>query len=99
MYKNLDPILHAPLRLAIVSYLMAHSKGSFKELKENTKATSGNISVQLKKLEEAGYLRIEKSFLDNYPLTQVALTKKGIKAFEKLCRSPEEIYFLKLKRQ
>ena len=82
MYKNLDPILHAPLRLAIVSYLMAHSKGSFKELKENTKATSGNISVQLKKLEEAGYLRIEKSFLDNYPLTQVALTKKGIKAFE-----------------
>ncbi|MDO7569639.1 MAG: transcriptional regulator [Flavobacteriaceae bacterium] len=82
MYKNLDPILHTPLRLAIVSYLMAHSKGSFKELKENTKATSGNISVQLKKLEEAGYLRIEKSFLDNYPLTQVALTKKGIKAFE-----------------
>lgn len=82
MYKNLDPILHNPLRLAIVSYLMAHSKGSFKELKENTKATSGNISVQLKKLEEAGYLRIEKSFLDNYPLTQVALTKKGIKAFE-----------------
>ena len=82
MYKNLDPILHTPLRLAIVSYLMANSKGSFKELKENTKATSGNISVQLKKLEEAGYLRIEKSFLDNYPLTQVALTKKGIKAFE-----------------
>ncbi|MGI9540886.1 MAG: transcriptional regulator [Flavobacteriaceae bacterium] len=42
----------------------------------------GNISVQLKKLEEADYLRIEKKFLDNYPLTQVSLTKKGIKAFE-----------------
>ena len=54
MYKNLDPILHAPLRLAIVSYLMTNSKGSFKELKENTKATSGNINVQLKKLEGAG---------------------------------------------
>ncbi|MDA9144867.1 transcriptional regulator [Flavobacteriaceae bacterium] len=93
MYKNLDPILHAPLRLAIVSYLMAHSKGSFKELKENTKATSGNISVQLKKLEEAGYLRIEKSFLDNYPLTQVALTKKGIKAFENYVEALKKYIF------
>ncbi|MDA9768392.1 transcriptional regulator [Flavobacteriaceae bacterium] len=93
MYKNLDPILHNPLRLAIVSYLMAHSKGSFKELKENTKATSGNISVQLKKLEEAGYLRIEKSFLDNYPLTQVALTKKGIKAFENYVEALKKYIF------
>ncbi len=93
MYKNLDPILHAPLRLAIVSYLMTHSKGSFKELKENTKATSGNISVQLKKLEEAGYLRIEKSFLDNYPLTQVALTKKGIKAFENYVEALKKYIF------
>lgn len=93
MYKNLDPIMHAPLRLAIVSYLMAHSKGSFKELKENTKATSGNISVQLKKLEEAGYLRIEKSFLDNYPLTQVALTKKGIKAFENYVEALKKYIF------
>jgi len=93
MYKNLDPLLHNPLRLAIVSYLMAHSKGSFKELKENTKATSGNISVQLKKLEEAGYLRIEKSFLDNYPLTQVALTKKGIKAFENYVEALKKYIF------
>ncbi len=93
MYKNLDPILHAPLRLAIVSYLMTNSKGSFKELKENTKATSGNISVQLKKLEEAGYLRIEKSFLDNYPLTQVALTKKGIKAFENYVEALKKYIF------
>jgi DNA-binding MarR family transcriptional regulator len=72
---------------------MAHSKGSFKELKENTKATSGNISVQLKKLEEAGYLRIEKSFLDNYPLTQVALTKKGIKAFENYVEALKKYIF------
>ena len=82
MYKNLDPLLHAPLRLALVSYLMAHGKSSFKELKQKTAATSGNISVQLKKLEEAGYLIIEKSFLDNYPLTQVHLSPKGITAFE-----------------
>ena len=82
MYKNLDPLLHAPLRLAIVSYLMTHSKASFKELKSDTAATSGNISVQLKKLEEAGYLRIEKSFLGNYPHTQISMTDQGLKAFE-----------------
>lgn len=82
MYKNLDPLLHAPLRLAIVSHLMTHTKASFKELKQNTSASEGNISVQLKKLEEADYLCIEKSFLDNYPLTQVSLTKRVIKAFE-----------------
>ena len=82
MYKNLDPLLHAPLRLAIVSYLMTHSKASFKELKSDTAATSGNISVQLKKLEEAGYLHIEKSFLDNYPHTQISMTDQGLKAFE-----------------
>ena len=81
MYKNLDPLLHVPLRLAIVSHLMTNTKASFIELKQNTSASVGNIRVQLKKLEEAYYLRIEKSFLDNYPLTQVSLTKKGIKEF------------------
>jgi DNA-binding MarR family transcriptional regulator len=61
---------------------MTHSKASFKELKSDTAATSGNISVQLKKLEEAGYLHIEKSFLDNYPHTQISMTDQGLKAFE-----------------
>jgi len=82
VYKNLDPLLHAPLRLAIVSYLVANPLVSFKELKTHTEATSGNLSVQLKKLEEAKYLSIQKSFLDNYPHTQVSLTNQGIQAFE-----------------
>ena len=82
MYKNLDPLLHAPLRLAIVSHLMTNPQVIFKALKKHTEATSGNLSVQLKKLEEAAYLSIQKSFLDNYPHTQVTLTKKGIEAFE-----------------
>jgi DNA-binding MarR family transcriptional regulator len=82
MYKNLDPLLHTPLRLAIVSHLMTHPQVSFTELKKYTEASSGNLSVQLKKLEEAQYLRIQKSFLDNYPHTQVSLTNQGIKAFE-----------------
>ena len=82
MYKTLDPILHAPLRLTIMAYLSAHTKVSFNELKNQTDATSGNLSIQLKKLEEAEYIAIRKSFSKNYPLTQVSLTAKGIKAFE-----------------
>ena len=82
MYKNLDPLLHAPLRLAIVSYLVTQSKASFKELKKSTEATSGNLSIQLKKLDEAEYIRIQKSFLDNYPHTQISMTDQGLKAFE-----------------
>lgn len=61
---------------------MTNPQVSFKALKKHTEATSGNLSVQLKKLEEAAYLSIQKSFLDNYPHTQVSLTKKGIDAFE-----------------
>ena len=82
MYKNLDPLLHAPLRLAIVSYLVTQSKASFKELKKYTEANSGNLSIQLKKLDEAEYIRIQKSFLDNYPHTQISMTDQGLKAFE-----------------
>ena len=51
MYKNLDPLLHAPLRLAIVSHLMVHPQENFTTLKKYTEASSGNLSVQLKKLE------------------------------------------------
>lgn len=82
MFKDLDPLLHAQLRLMIVSHLISNGESSFKELKTVTKATPGNMSVQLKKLETAEYLKIQKSFLDNYPHTSVTLTKKGVKAFE-----------------
>jgi DNA-binding transcriptional ArsR family regulator len=82
MYRELDPILHSPLRLAIISLLMKEGVFDFNTLKEKTGATSGNISVQLKKLEEAGYIIIEKSFRNNYPHTGVTISKKGLLAFE-----------------
>lgn len=82
MFKELDPILHSPLRLAIISLLMKEGEFDFNTLKEKTGATSGNISVQLKKLEEAGYIIIEKSFRNNYPHTGVIISKKGLLAFE-----------------
>jgi DNA-binding MarR family transcriptional regulator len=69
MFKKLDPLLHNELRLAVIAYLIAKQKVSFKELKGVTNATSGNLSIQLKKLEQVKYISIHKSFKDNYPLT------------------------------
>ena len=82
MYKDLDPLLHSQLRLAIISLLVASKKAEFTHIKEETKATAGNISIQIKKLQEAGYIKVEKSFKNNYPNTMLSITGKGIEAFE-----------------
>ena len=82
MFKDLDPILHSQLRLAIVSLLISVQQAEFNFIKEKTEATAGNLSVQLQKLKEAGYIKIEKTFKDNFPLTTCCITPVGIKAFE-----------------
>jgi DNA-binding transcriptional ArsR family regulator len=81
-FKELDPILHSQLRLAIVSLLISVKEADFTFLKEKTNATAGNISVQINKLKEAGYIDVNKQFKDNYPLTTCKITPKGIEAFE-----------------
>ena len=86
-FKELDPILHSQLRLAVISLLISVKEAEFTFLKEKTGATAGNLSVQLQKLKEAGYLEIEKSFKDNYPLTNCRITKQGIKAFDNYVKS------------
>jgi predicted transcriptional regulator len=82
MFKNLNPILHSQLRLAIVSFLVSNGCSDFNELKQITGATSGNISVQFKKLQDAGYITIDKGFKNNYQHTEIKITNKGINAFE-----------------
>jgi DNA-binding MarR family transcriptional regulator len=82
MFKDLDPILHSQLRLAIVSLLVSVKEAEFTYIKEQTSASAGNLSVQLQKLKEAGYIEIEKQFKDNFPLTTCHLTPEGLKAFE-----------------
>ncbi|HNY52304.1 MAG TPA: transcriptional regulator [Bacteroidales bacterium] len=82
MYKDLDPLLHSQLRLAIISLLMVHEEVDFNQIKDITNATSGNISVQIKKLQDAGYIDVIKSFKNNYQNTSLRITNKGIKAFE-----------------
>ena len=82
MYKNLYPLLHSQLRLAMISLLMVHEEVDFNQIKDITNATSGNISVQIKKLQDAGYIDVIKSFKNNYQNTSLRITNKGIKAFE-----------------
>ncbi|MEO1449412.1 MAG: transcriptional regulator [Bacteroidota bacterium] len=82
MFKDLDPLLHAQLRLKIMAHLVKVQTSDFKELKKITQANSGNVSIQLGKLEKAGYLLITKGFKDNYQHTAVELTDKGLAAFE-----------------
>jgi DNA-binding transcriptional ArsR family regulator len=80
--KELDPLLHSQLRLAIVSVLIQVKEADFSFLKEKTNATPGNLSVQLQKLKDANYISIEKKFHNNYPLTTCKITTTGRKAFD-----------------
>ncbi|MEO7209692.1 MAG: transcriptional regulator [Chitinophagaceae bacterium] len=82
MFKDLDPILHSQLRLAIMSLLIGVKEAEFIYIKEKTNATAGNLSVQIQKLKEVGYVEVNKKFKDNYPLTTCKITRKGINAFE-----------------
>jgi hypothetical protein len=81
-FKELDPLLHSQLRLAVVSLLISLESAEFTFLKEKTESTAGNLSVQLDKLSEAGYISIDKSYRGKKPLTTCKITRKGIKAFE-----------------
>lgn len=82
MFKELDPLLLSQLRLAIMSYLMVTREAEFNALKDQTGATAGNLSAQIAKLQEAGYLEVVKTYKGNYPLTICKLTPQGIAAFE-----------------
>jgi DNA-binding transcriptional ArsR family regulator len=80
-FKDLDPVLHSQLRLAIMSLLISVKDAEFGWLREKTDSTAGNLSVQINKLKEAGYIDVTKKFRDNYPLTTCKITKKGADAF------------------
>ena len=80
--SSLDNLLHQELRLSIMSFLVNLEWVDFKKLLEVTSASKGNLSVQISKLQEAGYIEVKKSFRKNYPLTECRITDKGKKAFE-----------------
>jgi DNA-binding transcriptional ArsR family regulator len=87
MFKELDPILHSQLRLAVMSLLISVKEAEFTFLKEKTNATAGNLSVQIQKLKDAGYIDVVKQFKDNYPQTICKMTSRGIEAFEQYVKA------------
>ena len=82
MFKELDPLLHSQLRLAVMSILLSAEEADFVYLKEKTQATAGNLSVQIDKLSEAGYIEVEKNFVGKKPRTTCRITPAGKQAFE-----------------
>jgi len=80
-FKDLDPLLHSQLRLAIMSLLMSVEEAEFSFLQEKTQATSGNLSIQITKLKDVGYISVVKKFRNNYPLTLCKITPLGKQRF------------------
>lgn len=78
--KELDPLLHSQLRLAIVSLLLTVKEADFSYLKEHTEATSGNLSIQIDKLSAAGYIEVRKEIVGKKPRTSCRLTERGREA-------------------
>jgi DNA-binding MarR family transcriptional regulator len=80
-YREIDDHIHGRVRLAIMAYLSGAGSADFKELREAAAATDGNLSANLRRLEEVGYVSIDKSFVDRRPLTRVNLTDAGREAW------------------
>ena len=78
---NIDDVIHGRLRLGIMACLASVQTADFSEIKRRLDASDGNLSVQLRKLEDAGYVAIEKSFVGRKPLTRIRITDDGRKAF------------------
>lgn len=89
-FRSLDPLLHSRLRLAVMSILIASESAEFLFILEKTNSTPGNLSIQLDKLEKAGYLEIKKSFRGKKPLTTCKIRSKGRRAFEKYVSSIQD---------
>jgi len=79
--KELNPIIHAQLRLAIMSVLASVAKADFNYLKEVTEASSGNLSIQINKLKDVGYVKVTKTFKNNYPLTEFETYCENLKSY------------------
>ncbi|WP_321479340.1 transcriptional regulator [uncultured Bacteroides sp.] len=82
MFKELNPLLHSELRLGIISLLISVEEADFVYIRQQTGATAGNLSIQIDKLNNAGYVEVTKSFKGKMPCTTCKITSAGIDAFE-----------------
>jgi DNA-binding MarR family transcriptional regulator len=90
-YREIDDVIHGRVRLAVMAYLSGAGSADFNELKAKVGGTDGNLSVHLRKLEEAGYLKAEKRFRDRRPLTILHLTDEGREAWITYIRRIESL--------
>ena len=86
-FKDLDPILHSQLRLAVISLLVSTEVAEFTYIQEQTAATAGNLSIQITKLKEAGYIEVTKKFRNNYPQTLCRITPLGRQKFSEYVKA------------
>lgn len=95
MFRELNPLLHSELRLAVMSILVGVESADFVYLREHTGATAGNLSVQIDKLQKAGYIEIEKTFKGKMPRTVCRITTAGTDAFEEYVKAISEYISVK----
>ncbi len=89
---KIDKTIHEPARLMIMAYLFVVESADFLFLQRQTKLTWGNLSSHLSKLENAGYVAIEKEFIDKKPHTMLHLTDKGRTAFQEYRQSMKQVF-------
>lgn len=92
MFKDLDPLLHSQVRLSIMTILLPLKSAEFSYLLDNISTTKGNLSFQITKLREAGYIDVKKSFRKNYPLTTLQITPKGVDAYDQYIEAISEFF-------
>lgn len=90
-YQQIDDVIHSRIRTSIMAVLISVKEAEFNFIKEKINATDGNLSVHLKKLEQAGYISVNKLFVDRKPVSKYKITSKGFKAFEKYINNLENI--------
>ncbi|MCE1188754.1 MAG: transcriptional regulator [Ignavibacteria bacterium] len=90
-YQAIDELIHSRIRTAIMAVLISVERADFNFIKEKVNTTDGNLSVHLKKLEDAGYLEISKEFIDRKPKTNCRITEKGTRAFDAYIRHLESL--------
>ncbi len=94
-FTRLDPVIHSRIRLAILSILASLKEAGFVYLKDTIGTTDGNLSANISKLEEIGYISVKKAFIGKKPHTSCSITKKGEKAFSDYLKTLEEVLHFK----
>jgi DNA-binding MarR family transcriptional regulator len=90
-YQQLDEVIHSRIRLAIMTLLISVEQAEFTFIRDKISTTDGNLSIHLRKLEESGYIRVQKRFMERKPVSSYSITTKGHQAFEKYVEQLEQM--------